>query len=205
MESGALKSRAKHDAIAIIKKLRSGNQNEQKMALYTLGLTEDKAEGVRHIYVSYNAFSYQSPTGKIIKSLRPFGEGHLYDSSDFLSFSNETLDKDFMISLQNMQSEGDSGFKQDNWTSERGQAFLRINPPTSFLNAPWTEADNPDKARKKAEANDDHQLVVTKYAETPALAWARLKTDEEKFKRIKTWLEEEATLLKMDLPTCRKN
>ncbi|MCP5019790.1 MAG: OmpA family protein [Ketobacter sp.] len=190
----------------MIRPFTSRNRTRRDRAYHILGLNpyEPKASGVRHIFAAYHSFSYEAPTGSKVTSLRPFGKGHLeIDTSLFSSAkSYQVQDEDFIVRMRNLASAGHSGVKQDYWTFGPGRAstFLRINPPKSFVkDMPWVQ-ESDKKATAKANANDNPDLEISKYAETAAVEWARLKTDGERYERVKKWMEEESELVNLVQP-----
>jgi hypothetical protein len=218
-------SHTQNDAAAgkltkILLKFASGDPDERARALHILGVSHDDLHKTRkrHVFCAYHPFRYQAPTGKEVKSLRPFGKGHLFSKKELStsSYTNGSLSKpeylkdrtaknDFFFFFSDLQSAGESGVKKFDWTPSEQESkilsfyasSLRIKTPDSFLrNVPWVEMNSEDLTdangktlEQRAAENDSIDMGVAKYAETPQMHWARLKNDDQKLDCIKKWME----------------
>ena len=154
------------------------------------GIFSDK----RYVFAAYYKCRYESLTGQLINSLRPFSQHDSSFNSERVALDNNetTEDSYFRIGLSDFIA-GGQNISSGLISIKNGDEFVgqdvefRVRSPKDLLNAPWTDLP-PDAEQKieQAKALDKETLLTN---------WVNKSSDEKK-KAVKFWIEEDTGTLK---------
>jgi hypothetical protein len=158
------------DLHPLVEMLRSGDER----AIAALDMNNSEALAPKfHVFAARVTCKYQSPKGRMINSLRPFGDG-IYNREG--SFADSIT-----FGFQDFKSDGNSGISEPIMElAGIGNTELIINAPASYnRGAPWTKVlPDPVREKMRGKLND---------AQFERLGVAELSDAE-----VKEWLEDQA-------------
>jgi len=156
--------------------------------------------GERHFYAAHVRMKYQSLTGEVIDSIRPFGRnmanyygilgsGH---AGTRVQANGRGVGQPFRYAFTNLKSRGESGIEED--SDFKDSEFIFPEPPSYISGVPWVRTPKPDDQPDKQpiDQSDKHPILAE---------WLeKAEPDEkEKIKRVNQWVEEDTQSVKQPI------
>jgi len=148
--------------------------------------------GERHFYAAHVRMKYQSLTGEVIDSIRPFGRNLANYKGIFgpghagtrIQANGKGGGQPFRYAFTNLKSGGESGIDED--SDMKDSEFIFPEPPSYISGVPWVRVPKP-------KDQDDKHPILAEWLEKAE------SNEKEKIKRVNQWIEEDTKSVKQPI------